>query len=81
MSNKVFEIRINVTSTTWDSAYAYVEAKTEEEEKEMFEENPYNFAWDGWETHDRESRDWDVEGREYDERVTNSMKEKIGEEV
>jgi len=81
MSNKVFEIRINVTSTTWDSAYAYVEAKTEKEAKEMFEANPYNFDWDGWETHDSETRDWEVDSIEYDEFMTNRMKEQNGEEV
>ena len=81
MSNKVFEIRINVTNTTWDSAYAYVEAETEEEAKEMFEANPYNFDWDGWETHDSETRDWEVDSIEYDEFMTNRMKEKNGEEV
>ena len=35
MSKKMFEIRIDVTSQTWETCYTYVEAETSEEAEEV----------------------------------------------
>ena len=73
---KVFEVSINCTSTTWESAYAMVEAETEEEARKLFEEDPWAYDWDGWETHDSEMRDWEIESVDYDEWSTDRLRER-----
>ena len=78
---KVFEVTIDVTSQTWETAYAYVEAETAEEARELFENDPFDYDWDHWKTHDSETKHWEVESVEYDEFMTDRMKEKNGEEV
>jgi len=69
---KMFEVKVDVTTTAWESAYVYVEAETAEEARKLFEDNPYDYDWDGWETHDSEVRDWDVDTVEYDKWMTES---------
>ena len=78
---KMFEINIDVVSTSWDSCEVYVEAETAEEARELFENDPYSYDWDNWKTHDTETRSWEIDSVEYDEFMTNRMKEKNGEEV
>tara|TARA_Y100000593_G_C4268706_1_gene316202 strand:+ start:377 stop:658 length:282 start_codon:yes stop_codon:yes gene_type:complete len=73
MSKKYFEVKIDVTSQTWEIAYAYVEAETEEEARKLFEDNPHDYDWDGWETFDSEIRHWEVDTVEYDQWMTESM--------
>ena len=73
---KVFEITIDVTSQTWDTCQAYVEAETEEEARKLFEDNPYDYDWDGWETLDSEIRHWEVDTVEYDDFTTKRLQEK-----
>jgi len=57
---KVFRIAVDVVCTTWDSAEAFVEAETLEEALILFKANPYDYDWDNWETHDSETRSWEV---------------------
>ena len=78
---KMFEVIIDVTSQTWETCYAFVEAETAEEARELFEDNPFSYDWEGWKTHDSEVRHWEIDSVEYDEFMTNHMKEKNGEEV
>lgn len=78
---KMFEIKIDVTSQTWETCYVYVEAETAEEAEDLFHDNPYDYDWDGWETFDSEVQHWEIDSVEYDEFMTNRMKEKNGEEV
>ena len=73
MSKKYFEVKIDVTSQTWDIAYAYVEAETAEEARKLFDDNPHDYDWDGWETFDSEVRHWEVDTVEYDQWMTESM--------
>jgi DNA-dependent RNA polymerase auxiliary subunit epsilon len=73
MSKKYFEVKIDITSQTWEIAYAYVEAETEEEARKLFEDNPYDYDWDGWETFDSEIRHWEVDTVDYDKWMTESM--------
>ena len=72
---KVFEITIDVTSQTWDTAYAYVEAETEEEARKLFDDDPMGYDWDNWDTHDSETKHWEIDSVEYDEFLTNRLKE------
>ena len=73
MSKKMFEVRIDVTSQTWDTVYAYVEAETAEEARKLFEDNPYDYDWDNWETCDSEVQHWEIDTVEYDKWMTESM--------
>ena len=73
---KVFEIRIDVTSQTWETCYAHVEAETEEEARKLFEDNPHDYDWDGWDTFDSEVRHWEIDTVEYDEFMTKRLQEK-----
>ena len=68
---KVFRIDIDVTSTTWDTCCCYIEAETEDEARAIFNEDPWAFDWDEWETVDSETKDWTVDKVEYDEWMTN----------
>ena len=58
---KVFRIELNVTSSCWESAEAFVEAENLKEAIKLFKDNPYDYDWDNWETHDSETRDWEVD--------------------
>ena len=78
---KVFEVTIDVTSQTWETCYAYVEAETAEEARELFDSNPVDYYWDHWKTHDSEVQHWEIDSVEYDEWMTNRLKEKSSEEV
>ena len=78
---KIFEVKIDVTSQTWETCYAYVEAETAEEAETLFHDDPTEYDWDGWEHQDSEVQHWEVDSIEYDEFMTNRMKEKNGEEV
>ena len=55
-----YEILIDVTSTTWETCSAWVEANSLKEAIEKFEENPHDYDWDNWETWDSETRYWEV---------------------
>ena len=57
---KEYEILIDVNSTTWETCSTWVEANSLKEAIEKFEENPYDFDWDNWETWDSETRHWEV---------------------
>ena len=81
MTKKVFEIKLDVTSQTWETCYAYVEAETAEEARELFDSNPDDYYWDNWKHQDSEVQHWEIDSVEYDEFMTNRMKEKNGEEV
>lgn len=78
---KIFEVKIDVTSQTWETCYAYVEAETAEEAETLFHDDPAEYDWEGWETFDSEVQHWEIDSVEYDEFMTNRMKEKNGEEV
>ena len=78
---KIFEVIIDVTSKTWETCYAYVEAENAEEARELFESNPDDYDWDHWKHQDSEVQRWEVDSVVYDEFITNRMKEKNGEEV
>ena len=67
---KIYRVELNITSTTWDSAEAYVEAESEEEARKLFEDDPDGYDWDNWETHDSETRGWGIESVKYDEWLT-----------
>jgi len=67
---KFYVVNINITSTTWDSAEAYVEAESEEEARKLFEDDPDVYDWENWETHDSETRSWEIESVEYDKWLT-----------
>jgi len=73
---KVFRIDIDVSSTTYDTCSAYIEAETEDEAHALFSENPYECEWDDWETVDSEIQDWTIGKVEHDEYMTNHFKEK-----
>lgn len=78
---KVFEVNIHVTNTTWDSCQAYVEAETAEEARKLFDDDPWGYDWDNCDTHDTEVTHWEVDSIEFDEFMTNRLKEKSNEEV
>jgi len=63
---KVFKLRINITSTTFEIADAFVEAETLEEAIELFNANPWYYDWDNWETIDSETNGWEVDGNNCD---------------
>ena len=58
---KVFEITINYIESAWGTVYSMVEAETEEEARKLFEADPWEYDWDGGDTHDSEVRGWDIE--------------------
>ena len=64
MMMKTFRIEINTTSITWESCYVVVEAETKEEARELFKDNPNDYDWDNWVTHDSEMKHWDIESIE-----------------
>tara|TARA_R100000501_G_C2589758_1_gene90176 strand:- start:186 stop:389 length:204 start_codon:yes stop_codon:yes gene_type:complete len=57
---KEWIIDIEVVSTAYEAAYAIVEAETLEEALDLFEKDPYNYEWEGWETIDSETKSWEV---------------------
>jgi hypothetical protein len=67
---KIYRVEIEVVSTTWESAEAFVVAESEEEARKLFEDDPYAYDWDNWETHDSDVRSWEVDSVEYDEWLT-----------
>ena len=73
---KVFEIKIEYTESTWGSCYAYVEAETKDEAEDLFNDDPWAYDWDGWETHDSEMRDWTIDSIDYDDFMTKRLQEK-----
>ena len=84
MTKKVFEIKIDVTSQTWETCYVHVEAETAEEAEELFNDNPYDYDWEGWEHQDSEVQHWAIDNVEYDHVMTcwlEEKKEKNSEEV
>tara|TARA_R110002051_G_scaffold295615_4_gene361450 strand:+ start:624 stop:836 length:213 start_codon:yes stop_codon:yes gene_type:complete len=58
---KVFKVEIHTTSTNWETVDALVEAETEEQARKLFEEDPWRYYWDNWESVDSELRDWNVD--------------------
>ena len=76
----MFEVKIDVTSQTWDIAYAYVEAETAEEARKLFEDNPNDYDWDNWETFDSEVRHWEIDTVEYDPWMTEHAQRRAEEE-
>jgi len=79
MSKKVFEITIEYTESTWGTCYVMVEAETEEEAKKLFEDSPDDYDWNGWETHDSEMRDWNVDSVDVCPESTKKLQEKPNE--
>ena len=61
---KVFRIVLDVVSTSWETADAFVEAETLEEAIKLFKDDPDCYDWDNWETHDSETRSWEVNEEE-----------------
>ena len=78
---KIFNIALDITSKTYEGASAYVEAETLEEAVKLFEENPYDYDWDDWDTFDSETLSWEVDKERcyYDERETERMEKKNAE--
>ena len=76
MAKKVFEVRVNYTETVWGSCYVHVEAETKVEAEELFLNNPYDYDWDGWETHDSDMEGWEIDDVECDEFMTRKLQEK-----
>jgi len=74
---KFYRVEINVTSTAWESVEAYVEADSEEEARKLFENDPWDYDWDNWETHDSTIRDWEIESVEYDKWLTDRENAKV----
>ena len=74
---KMYRVELNVTCTAWDSAEAFVEAESEEEARKLFEDDPDAYDWENWETHDSETRDWEIESVKYDEWLTEYMNAKV----
>jgi hypothetical protein len=67
---KTYRIEIDVVCTTWESAEAFVVAESEEEARKLFENDPDEYDWDNWETHDSEVRSWEIDRVEYDKWLT-----------
>ena len=78
---KVFRIDLDVSSQTYDTCSVYVEAETEDEARALFSENPYDYDWDDWETHDSEIQDWSIDKVEYDEWMTDRRSEDTDAQV
>ena len=76
MTMKVFEVRVDVVNKTYESCYSYVEAETAEEARKLFDANPHDYDWYGWETFDSEIQHWEVDNVEYDEFMTKRLQEK-----
>ena len=57
---KVFRIVLDVVSTSWETADAFVEAETLEEAIKLFKDDPDCYDWDNWETTDSEVHSWEV---------------------
>mgnify|MGYP003645914563 CR=1 FL=1 len=70
---KAFLFKLDVTSTAWETAEAYVEAETIEEAKKLFNANPYDYDWDNWDTHDSETQGWNIESVEFDQWRTDYL--------
>ena len=66
------QILIDVTSTAWETCSAWVEANSLEEAIEKFEESPFDYDWDGWETWDTETRHWEIRAETWE--VLNANK-------
>ena len=64
---KVYRVNIDVTSQTWETAIAYVEAESEEQARKLFTDDPYDYDWEDWETHDSQTQSWAIDTIEYDE--------------
>ncbi len=69
---KIYLIELNITSTTWETAEAFVEAESEEEARKLFEDDPDAYDWENWETHDSETRSWEIESVKYDTYLNTS---------
>ena len=67
MPVKKYRIDLDVTSTEWSTASAYVEAESEDDAREKFEDNPDGYDWGDWEIEDSEVRGWSVGNVEIDE--------------
>jgi hypothetical protein len=67
---KVYRVNIDVTSQTWETAVAYVEAESEEQAYNLFMDDPSGYDWEDWETHDSETQGWEIESVEYDAWLT-----------
>lgn len=76
MAKKVFEVRVNYTEIAYGSCYVHVEAETKVEAEELFLNNPFDYDWDGWEQHDSEIIDWELDDIEYDNFMTRRLQEK-----
>ena len=63
---KVYRISIDVTSETWETATAYVEAESKEQAEKLFRDDPGGYDWEDWETHDSETKSWEIDTVEYD---------------
>ena len=70
---KMFRVEIDATMTTWETCEAYVEAETEEEARKLFEEDPWEVDWDGWDVHDSEMRHWEIQCVELDQGMTDEL--------
>ena len=78
---KVFEIVIDYHEQVWGSCYATVEAETAEEARELFDNDPWEYDWEGWDHHDSEVSDWEVADVKEDEWSTKKLQEKKNADV
>ena len=56
-----YEIVVDVQSQTWETARIYIEAETKEEALKLFHDDPWEYDWDHWDTHDSEVLNWEVD--------------------
>ena len=78
---KVFEVIINYTENVWGHCYATVEAETVEEARELFEDDPSAYDWEGWDHDSSEVIDWEVADVTEDEWSTKKLQEKKNADV
>lgn len=76
---KEWIIDINVVSTAYEAAHAFVKAETLEEAIELFEKDPYNYEWEEWEMIDADTQSWEV-NKETSKEFIRMPKLKIMEE-
>ncbi len=74
---KIYQVTIDVTSQTWETAVAYVEAESEEQAYKLFTDDPDGYDWEDWETHDGEIQGWEIESVKYDEWLTEQENAKV----
>jgi hypothetical protein len=72
---KKFVFDIHTTCTHWETVEVVVEASTEEEARELFAKDPWEYEWENWESVDSEMHHWEIDDvNEYDGFVNTGEK-------